>query len=58
MTGKDGNRTLAQHPDAICVWCKQRFENEDERELHVSKLGAPGQFHPACFEEYETTTSS
>ena len=43
----------AEHADAVCVWCKLPFVEGADRKLHVSKLGAPGAFHAACFEEYE-----
>jgi hypothetical protein len=58
MKGKGSTQSSARHPDAVCVWCKERFEDGTDRKLHVSKLGAPGEFHRACFEEYERTTSA
>jgi hypothetical protein len=39
-----------------CVWCKLPM-TAAEKELHVSLLGAPGEFHRACFEEYAASTS-
>jgi hypothetical protein len=51
------NSVSAQRPDTTCTWCKERFENGVDRELHVSKLGAAGEFHHACFAEYEQTTT-
>jgi hypothetical protein len=38
----------------ICVFCMEEIDSPADRELHVSALGAPGEFHRACFEEYET----
>jgi hypothetical protein len=42
-------------PVPTCVWCKKPIEVGDDRELHVSLLGAPGQFHKACFAEHEAS---
>ncbi|MDQ1372819.1 MAG: hypothetical protein QOJ09_157 [Actinomycetota bacterium] len=56
--GKDSARLRAQLPDAICVWCKKRFDRPGDRKVHVSLLGAPGQFHPACFEEYQESATT
>jgi hypothetical protein len=41
--------------ERVCVWCKKAFDRAGDRKLHVSRLGAPGTFHQACFEEYERT---
>ena len=48
----------SQRPDATCTWCRERFKEGVDRELHISKLGAPGEFHHACFEEYEQATTA
>lgn len=53
MKRKGDGRAPAPRADAVCVWCKQAFADDADRKLHVSKLGAPGAFHAACFEEYE-----
>ena len=47
----------SQRPLANCTWCKEPFDGGADRELHVSKLGAPGEFHHACFEEYERASA-
>ena len=54
MDGKGRNiaQVRAEARYEICIWCKQRFEDPAEREVHVSLLGAPGAFHRACFAEY------
>jgi hypothetical protein len=39
-----------------CLWCQQPFEKGHDRRIHVSRLGAPGAFHAACFEEYDAAT--
>jgi hypothetical protein len=53
MQRKSNGKAPAERTDAKCVWCKLPFGQDTDRKLHVSKLGAPGEFHRACFEEYE-----
>jgi hypothetical protein len=53
MQGTSNDRGATERAGAVCVWCKLPFEDDADRKLHVSKLGAPGVFHVACFEEYE-----
>ena len=45
-----------QATDRRCTWCGEAFASRAEQELHVSLLGAPGEFHPACYEEYLRTS--
>jgi hypothetical protein len=52
----NGKRSTSARPEAFCVWCKEPFDGGTDRRLHVSKLGAPGEFHAKCFEEYERGT--
>ena len=52
MQGNGKAQAPSRRPDAVCLWCNEPFDDGD-RTLHVSKLGAPGVFHRACFEEYE-----
>ncbi|MEY2476348.1 MAG: hypothetical protein QOG87_1663 [Actinomycetota bacterium] len=53
MKGSQGSRGEAPTaPSRLCTWCKKPFESRAEQELHVSLLGAPGEFHRACYEDY------
>ena len=53
MQGNRKAQASSRPPDAVCLWCEKPFDDDTDRTLHVSKLGAPGVFHRACFEEYE-----
>jgi hypothetical protein len=56
MEGNAEDRLRAELPEGTCVWCKEQIEDASEKELHVSLLGAPGEFHRACFEEYKLSS--
>jgi hypothetical protein len=58
MASSSKDREQSSGTGRSCTWCKKPFRNKAEQELHVSLLGAPGQFHRACYEEYRLTTPS
>ena len=51
----DGSAKPATVAAGECFWCHERIDDPSEREVHVSLLGAPAEFHRACFEEYQTS---
>jgi hypothetical protein len=51
-SGDGTARGRAEARYETCLWCKQRFVDIAEREVHISLLGSPGAFHRACFGEY------
>lgn len=53
MDGNSSAKPATQVTAGVCIWCHERIDDPSEREVHVSLLGAPAEFHRACFEEYE-----
>ncbi len=51
----EAQRDQTEMKTAVCTWCKKPFVSKAEKELHVSLLGAPGEFHRVCYEEYRLT---
>lgn len=57
MKGTNNDREADPRGKArSCTWCNEPFRDRAEMELHVSLLGAPGEFHRACYEEYRSET--
>lgn len=52
-----GGSGTAPRP-GTCVACGEPFERPGDRKLHVSLLGAPGEFHDSCFEEYQQSEAT
>ena len=55
MKSSSTDREVSPGAPRTCTWCKEPFRSRAEQELHVSLLGAPGEFHRACYEEYLQT---
>ena len=51
----EGSAKPAEMAAGVCNWCRERIDDPSEREVHVSLLGAPAEFHGACFEEYQAS---